>query len=165
VFGVRSWLSLLGNLRMRLPRRVPWASTTELSQLCSWIFADESDHAAKSLAVDRVSPNQPCSNTVCSPSFLVISLACHHSPPTRSGIDPRPPHDNIARRPAAAALYVLVFTPTTQLCCMHHSSRQRSRRPFAIGSLCPLDRIHSCTIGTPGMAGGTTTRCHARGLA
>lgn len=40
---------------MRLPRRVPWASVSELEQVCSWIFTDEFDLKAKRLAVDRVS--------------------------------------------------------------------------------------------------------------
>jgi ribosomal biogenesis protein LAS1 len=40
---------------MRLPRRVPWASIDELEQICSWIFADESDTKSKKLAVNRLS--------------------------------------------------------------------------------------------------------------
>lgn len=40
---------------MRLPRRVPWASVTELDQVCSWIYADEFDLDAKRLAMERVS--------------------------------------------------------------------------------------------------------------
>jgi len=39
---------------MRLPRRVPWANTGELDQLCSWIFLDEGDLEAKHLAINRV---------------------------------------------------------------------------------------------------------------
>ncbi|KAI5123721.1 hypothetical protein M0805_000315 [Coniferiporia weirii] len=40
---------------MGLPRRVPWANLTELDQVCSWIYADENDTPARSLAVNRLS--------------------------------------------------------------------------------------------------------------
>ncbi|KXN81109.1 Protein LAS1 [Leucoagaricus sp. SymC.cos] len=40
---------------MRLPRRVPWASASELDQVCAWIYTDEHDLVAKSLAVNRLS--------------------------------------------------------------------------------------------------------------
>ncbi|KAG8220139.1 Las1-like-domain-containing protein [Butyriboletus roseoflavus] len=40
---------------MRLPRRVPWAYVDELEQVCSWIYADEEDLEAKTLAIDRLS--------------------------------------------------------------------------------------------------------------
>ncbi|KZP32371.1 Las1-domain-containing protein [Athelia psychrophila] len=40
---------------MKLPHRVPWASTGELDQLCSWIFADEFDLESKKNAVERLS--------------------------------------------------------------------------------------------------------------
>ncbi|KAF9015458.1 Las1-like-domain-containing protein [Cyathus striatus] len=40
---------------MRLPRRVPWASTAELDQLCSWIFADDADFNSRQLAIHRLS--------------------------------------------------------------------------------------------------------------
>ncbi|KAH8086651.1 Las1-domain-containing protein [Cristinia sonorae] len=40
---------------MRLPRRVPWASLSELDEVCSWIYTDESDIDAKVLAVNRLS--------------------------------------------------------------------------------------------------------------
>ncbi|KAF8139882.1 Las1-like-domain-containing protein [Boletus edulis] len=40
---------------MRLPRRVPWAYIGELEQVCSWIYADEEDLGAKTLAIDRLS--------------------------------------------------------------------------------------------------------------
>lgn len=39
---------------MQLPRRVPWASLSELEQLCSWIYADETDLHSKQLAVNKV---------------------------------------------------------------------------------------------------------------
>ena len=39
---------------MRLPRRVPWSSLSELDQVCSWIFTDENDLDAKTFAVNRV---------------------------------------------------------------------------------------------------------------
>ena len=39
---------------MRLPRRVPWASLSELDQICNWIYTDESDTEAKLKAVHRV---------------------------------------------------------------------------------------------------------------
>ena len=40
--------------KMRLPRRIPWASPIELDQLCTWIYADETDIDAKILALHRV---------------------------------------------------------------------------------------------------------------
>lgn len=40
---------------MRLPRRVPWASLSELDEVCSWIYTDETDLEAKVRAVNRVS--------------------------------------------------------------------------------------------------------------
>lgn len=40
---------------MRLPRRVPWAHTSELEQVCAWIFADGDDVESKILAVNRLS--------------------------------------------------------------------------------------------------------------
>jgi len=39
---------------MRLPRRVPWVSSAELDQVCSWIYTDAHDLDAKGLAVNRV---------------------------------------------------------------------------------------------------------------
>jgi ribosomal biogenesis protein LAS1 len=44
---------------MKLPRRVPWTSISELDQVCTWIFADDRDITSKTLAVNRVSPQQP----------------------------------------------------------------------------------------------------------
>ncbi|KAG6885721.1 hypothetical protein C0993_010894, partial [Termitomyces sp. T159_Od127] len=40
---------------MRLPRRVPWASLSELEQICAWIYTDENDIDAKILAINRLS--------------------------------------------------------------------------------------------------------------
>ncbi|KIK99925.1 hypothetical protein PAXRUDRAFT_130958 [Paxillus rubicundulus Ve08.2h10] len=40
---------------MRLPRRAPWAHIGELEQICSWIYADEEDLEAKTLATNRLS--------------------------------------------------------------------------------------------------------------
>jgi len=39
---------------MQLPKRVPWASLSELEELCSWIYSDETDLNAKQLAVNKV---------------------------------------------------------------------------------------------------------------
>ncbi|KAJ7655181.1 Las1-like-domain-containing protein [Mycena polygramma] len=39
---------------MRLPRRVPWTSITELDQLCSWVFTDETDLESKTKAINRL---------------------------------------------------------------------------------------------------------------
>ncbi|KAF8512478.1 Las1-like-domain-containing protein [Gautieria morchelliformis] len=39
---------------MKLPKRVPWASLSEVEQICSWIYADEGDIAAKVHAVNRL---------------------------------------------------------------------------------------------------------------
>lgn len=41
--------------RMRLPRRVPWASVGELEQLCSWIYTDDDNGDSKLLAINRLS--------------------------------------------------------------------------------------------------------------
>lgn len=40
---------------MRLPRRLPWSSLTELEQVCSWIYADENDWDSNVLAINRLS--------------------------------------------------------------------------------------------------------------
>ncbi|KAF8078240.1 Las1-like-domain-containing protein [Lyophyllum atratum] len=40
---------------MKLPRRVPWASMSEIEQICSWIYTDENDIDAKLLAINRLS--------------------------------------------------------------------------------------------------------------
>ncbi|RDB29692.1 Protein LAS1 [Hypsizygus marmoreus] len=40
---------------MKLPRRVPWSSISELEQICSWIYTDENDLEAKVLAINRLS--------------------------------------------------------------------------------------------------------------
>ncbi|KDQ54841.1 hypothetical protein JAAARDRAFT_209051 [Jaapia argillacea MUCL 33604] len=40
---------------MRLPRRVPWTSITELEQVCSWIYSDENDLAQLGSAARRLS--------------------------------------------------------------------------------------------------------------
>lgn len=39
---------------MQLPRRVPWASLSELEQLCSWIYSDDTDLHSKQLAANKV---------------------------------------------------------------------------------------------------------------
>lgn len=39
----------------RLPRRVPWASKSELEQLCNWIYSEESVHDSRRRAFHRVS--------------------------------------------------------------------------------------------------------------
>ncbi|KAE9395918.1 Las1-domain-containing protein [Gymnopus androsaceus JB14] len=39
---------------MKLPRRVPWASITELDQVCAAIFADENDSESKTFAINRL---------------------------------------------------------------------------------------------------------------
>ncbi|KAK2461696.1 hypothetical protein APHAL10511_006159 [Amanita phalloides] len=40
---------------MRLPRRVPWASWTELEQLCAWIYADSASPDSRLRAIHRLS--------------------------------------------------------------------------------------------------------------
>jgi hypothetical protein len=49
---------------MRLPRRVPWASISELDEVCSWIYANQGDPDLQISALNRVS----------SPPFLRINL-------------------------------------------------------------------------------------------
>ncbi|KAF8682463.1 Las1-like [Rhizoctonia solani] len=39
---------------MALPKRVPWATLTELDELCTWIYSDETDAASKQLAKNRL---------------------------------------------------------------------------------------------------------------
>ena len=46
--------TFFANHEMRLPRRVPWASLSELDQVCAWIYADEHDLHTKTLAINRV---------------------------------------------------------------------------------------------------------------
>ncbi|KAH7104697.1 Las1-domain-containing protein [Auriculariales sp. MPI-PUGE-AT-0066] len=38
---------------MRLPRRVPWAALSELEQVCTWIFSDESAHDSRAKAAGK----------------------------------------------------------------------------------------------------------------
>jgi hypothetical protein len=45
-----------GSEKMRLPRRVPWASPAELEQVCTWIYTEETDFGAIQRALDRVRP-------------------------------------------------------------------------------------------------------------
>lgn len=54
---------------MRLPRRVPWACVDELEQVCSWIYADEEDLEAKTLAINRVSSTTLDISKVTCPSY------------------------------------------------------------------------------------------------
>lgn len=46
------------HLRMHLellhPRRVPWASISELDELCTWIFSDAADDTSKRGALSKV---------------------------------------------------------------------------------------------------------------
>ncbi|KAF7320001.1 hypothetical protein MKEN_00784000 [Mycena kentingensis (nom. inval.)] len=46
---------LLLNASMRLPRRVPWSSISEVEELCGWIYGDEADIDAKIRAINRLS--------------------------------------------------------------------------------------------------------------
>ncbi|KAL4244574.1 hypothetical protein ABKN59_009945 [Abortiporus biennis] len=39
---------------MRLPRRVPWVSLSELDEVCAWIYADQNDIDAKHRAIRRL---------------------------------------------------------------------------------------------------------------
>lgn len=50
--------------KMRLPRRVPWETLSELEQVCSWIYTDENDFEATQRAVNRVGfPQTPLHTT------------------------------------------------------------------------------------------------------
>ena len=68
---------------MKLPRRTAWASLAELDQVCTWVYTDEYDLAAQTLAVERVrsavSPHAPIPR---SPRFTF--------PPKRSSQPGRP---------------------------------------------------------------------------
>ncbi|KAG5339894.1 Protein LAS1 [Termitomyces sp. T112] len=57
---------------MRLPRRVPWASLSELEQICAWIYSDENDIDAKILAINRLSAWKA---TTCLPHALESALS------------------------------------------------------------------------------------------
>nr|GAT43690.1 predicted protein [Mycena chlorophos] len=57
---------------MRLPRRVPWATIGELDELCTWIYADESDVDAKVNAINRLTA---WSNITALPHALDATLA------------------------------------------------------------------------------------------
>jgi hypothetical protein len=63
---------------MQLPRRVPWASITELDEVCAWIYTDESDHLTKGLAVQRV---RGCSAVLfrSTQEIQVIGVESHHA--------------------------------------------------------------------------------------
>ena len=71
---------------MRLPRRVPWASLSELEQLCSWIYAEEAAPDSRLRAIHRVR-HLPCRSTVFSQFTIVVGLASHHISSTRTRLN------------------------------------------------------------------------------
>ena len=88
---------------MQLPKRVPWASLSELEELCSWIYSDETDINAKQLAVNKVI--HPLSYPPISPeltyallNFLVIGVEIDNSTVTRPRIHIRTFDRDAARR-------------------------------------------------------------------
>jgi len=91
---------------MQLPKRVPWASLSELEELCSWIYSDETDLSTKQLAVNKViHPLSYFSNPPISPelthtllSCLVIGMEIDNSTVTRPRIHIRTLDRDTARR-------------------------------------------------------------------
>ena len=78
---------------MQLPRRVPWASLSELEQLCSWIYSDETDFHSRQLAVNKVTYHlfpfrffKPPIKSKIDERCSVISLEVYYSTITRFGI-------------------------------------------------------------------------------
>ena len=97
---------------MQLPKRVPWASLSELEEVCSWIYSDETDIHAKQLAVNKViHPLSHFSNTPpITPELTFKLLSCSvigvevdNSTVTRPGI-----HIRILDRDTARQLSVTV---------------------------------------------------------
>jgi hypothetical protein len=74
---------------MKLPRRVPWTSISELDQVCSWIFADDSDSVSKTLAINRVSSVHSYHPIELDHS-TAISMESHYRPSTRAGVNISP---------------------------------------------------------------------------
>ena len=74
---------------MHLPGRVPWASITELDEVCSWIFQDENDIEKKTLAVHRVSYHTGCIFfDFFTPFHQVISLESDYHTSPRPRVNP-----------------------------------------------------------------------------
>ncbi|KLO19996.1 Las1-domain-containing protein [Schizopora paradoxa] len=93
-------------------RRVPWASLAELDQVCSWIYADESDIDAKIRAVNRLSAWK-CITQIphaleSTLSLLVAILQDNSSSQSRSGTDLFPTSTLSIRQGYATALIRLV---------------------------------------------------------
>jgi hypothetical protein len=62
---------------MQLLRRVPWASLSELGELCSWIYSDETDPHTKRLAVNNLKSSKTKGenrSTLLNPAIGVVYL-------------------------------------------------------------------------------------------
>ncbi|KAI9572610.1 Las1-like-domain-containing protein [Boletus coccyginus] len=81
---------------MRLPRRVPWAYIGELEQVCSWIYTDEEDLTAKTLAINRLSAWKavtPLPHALDSALAIlaayILDASCRDNPSTRTTLSLR----------------------------------------------------------------------------
>ncbi|KAF8640922.1 hypothetical protein AX17_000570 [Amanita inopinata Kibby_2008] len=84
---------------MRLPRRVPWASLSQLDLLCSWIYAD--DAGSKLLAIHRLSAWRATSHL---PHALDSTLALLVAITLDSPSTPQAQHLSIRQNYAAAII-------------------------------------------------------------
>ena len=147
---------------MRLPRRVPWESLSELEQVCSWIYTDENDLDAKQRAVNRVSFLGPSSrNLRLVPSCAVGSVegGCPSSSCTRVYTchticySARWNHGNILVLPVS----------TNELRLRSHSPCQWLSGPTTARRLCPVHSQHCTATRSSCVVRRAPPCCDARG--
>lgn len=149
---------------MRLPRRVPWASLSEIEQVCSWIYSDETDINAISQAVGRV---RFLIEDTCDSWFLrspVSRLEGRYFPSSCTRVHLVPVDGRIAR-PFTARFNVAVSFSQTRLCNRYYTACQWSRRSSAARGVCTVNREHRRAVGLASMVSRAETCRNARGPA
>ena len=157
---------------MRLPRRVPWATVTELDQLCSWVYATDAHDSSRNLAIERVRITRSRSKLGRQNAFLhegkkkvAFGMEIHDAPSARS----RVPSLHLGRHPTRQRLLwrrpVLLVIPTAELRHCAHPPRQRSGGSSPSGYVRALHTLHRRTDRPPGLARRAAARRDARGPA
>lgn len=144
---------------MRLPRRVPWSSLTELDQVCSWIYTDESDLEAKLLAVQRVS----VCNFICMKILiqdLVVCVESNHHPATRSRIYALTAYSDCAR--FVTCRFLIIPVDEAGICCRTHQTCKWPGRSAAAWSVCSPHRKHRRPARSSPLVGRVATCGYAR---
>lgn len=146
---------------MKLPRRVPWTSIGELEQVCNWIFTDETDLNAQSLAINRVRPAHHA--VIFSDLSPARSMEANHRPPPCTRRDPRPPLRPHLRYPSQHKRAGRRLAPPTELCSCPHPARQWPGRPAPARSVRALNRGDCSAARASGLAHRPPSCCNARG--